>query len=103
MTLLVLLGREKGNELAKFFVRYPLPVALKSPGPLALVGSNPTPGTIIKTSSYGGLERQSLREPELIAQAEAPAVVIKASSATIASVPTSSRDGQRRRLRDASL
>src|SRR3989454_10931508 len=35
----------KGNELAKSFVRCLSPVALKSLGPLACVGSTPTPGT----------------------------------------------------------
>jgi hypothetical protein len=44
--LSVLLGREKGNELAKSFVRCPSPVSLKSLGLLAHAGSTPAPGTI---------------------------------------------------------
>ena len=35
----------KGNELTKSFVRCLSPVALKSLGPLALLGSTPSPGT----------------------------------------------------------
>ena len=35
----------KGNELNKSFVRCPLPVALKSLGPRAPLGSTPSPGT----------------------------------------------------------
>src|SRR3989442_322841 len=35
----------KGNELAKSVVRCLFPVALKSLGPLALLGSTPSPGT----------------------------------------------------------
>jgi hypothetical protein len=43
--LLVMLGRKKGNALAKSFVRCPSPVSLKSLGPLAPAGSTPAPGT----------------------------------------------------------
>ena len=46
--LLVTLGREKGNELVKSFVRCLSPVSLKSLGPLAYAGSTPAPGTLIK-------------------------------------------------------
>src|SRR6266581_954849 len=40
----------KGNELAKSFVRCLSPVALKSLGPLALLGSTPTPGTLFSAA-----------------------------------------------------
>src|SRR5437867_1244716 len=36
----------KGNELAKSFVRCLSPVVLNSLGPLALLGSTPSPGTM---------------------------------------------------------
>src|SRR5262245_5181724 len=38
---------ERGQRIAKSFVRCPLPGALKSLGPLACVGSTPTPGTSV--------------------------------------------------------
>src|SRR2546425_10349111 len=44
----------KGNELAKSCVRCLSPVALKSLGPPACVGSTPTPGT--NTQHYHGRE-----------------------------------------------
>ena len=47
---------EKGNELAKSFVRLLSPVALKSLGPLACMGSTASLGTIIK-ELYGISER----------------------------------------------
>src|SRR2546425_4607187 len=52
----------KGNELAKSFVRCLSPVALKSLGPLACVGSTPSPGTSV-FSDLRGSETKGMESP----------------------------------------
>ena len=57
-----LLGREKGNELAKSFARCPSPVALRSLYPLGHVDSTPTPGTSGFDTRSAGSGRQLVQE-----------------------------------------